>query len=174
MKLINLKNISIINIMDIEQSNRDNVIKKLTKNINNLIAKEIEQGIFNFSKEYAELNDTPFLLQSIYDTKADEIICNISNKNNSFLIKAIKTKKIIPDKLAFMKPEEINPDKYEKITKKKEMEEYKRNNSGSNAFKCKKCKKSNCEVTQKQTRAGDEPPTTFIKCLECGNTTRIN
>jgi len=53
--------------------------------------------------------------------------------------------------------------------KKKEMEEYKKNDvKSSSAFKCSKCKKSKCSVTQKQTRAGDEPATTFVTCLECG------
>jgi transcription elongation factor S-II len=46
--------------------------------------------------------------------------------------------------------------------------------NGSTAFECKKCKKKNSEITQKQTRAGDEPPTTFITCLECGNSFKIN
>ena len=54
------------------------------------------------------------------------------------------------------------------------MEEYKKNNKvGSNAFTCSKCKKSKCSVTQKQTRAGDEPPTTYITCLECGNVVKL-
>ena len=33
---------------------------------------------------------------------------------------------------------------------------------------CSKCKKSRCQVAQKQTRSGDEPPTIFVTCLECG------
>ena len=35
--------------------------------------------------------------------------------------------------------------------------------TGSTAFTCAKCKKSNCQVSQQQTRSGDEPPTTFVK-----------
>ena len=55
------------------------------------------------------------------------------------------------------------------------MEEYKKNNKvGSSAFTCTKCKKSKCSVSQKQTRAGDEPPTTFVSCLECGHTFKFN
>ena len=55
------------------------------------------------------------------------------------------------------------------------IEEYKKNNkAGSSAFTCVKCKKSRCEVSQKQTRAGDEPPTTFVTCLECGHTFKFN
>ena len=78
-------------------------------------------------------------------------------------------------KIALLKPEELNPDKYEKLLKKKEIEEYKKNDiKSSSAFKCSKCKKSKCSVTQKQTRAGDEPATTFVTCLECGHQFSFN
>lgn len=161
--------------MDIDTENRANVTKQLTKVISEKIAKDIELSIYNFSKEYAEINDTPYLMQQIYDTKSEEIICQLLNKESNYLVKAIKDKKIDASKLAFMKPEELNPEKYENIIKKREMEEYKKNNtSGSSAFTCVKCKKSRCQVTQKQTRAGDEPPTTFVSCLECGHTFKFN
>ncbi len=161
--------------MDIDTNSRNNVIKKITKILNEKIAKDIEAGITNFSTEYAETNDTLFLIQSIYDTKADEIIALLENKDSAFMIKSLKANKIDGKKIAFMKPEELNPDKYENIIKKREMEEYKKNNTaGSSVFTCVKCKKSKCQVSQKQVRAGDEPPTTFVTCLECGHTFKFN
>ncbi len=161
--------------MDIDSSSRTNVIKQITKVLNEKIAKDIETSIYNFSKEYAETNDTPYLIQSIYDTKCEEILCQLLNKDSDYLIKALKDKKLDATKIAFMKPEELNPEKYENIIKKREMEEYKKNNtSGSSVFTCVKCKKARCQVTQKQTRAGDEPPTTFVSCLECGHTFKFN
>lgn len=73
-----------------------------------------------------------------------------------------------------MKPEELNPEKYEEIIKKREMEEYKKNNKiGSTVFTCPKCKKANCQITQKQTRSGDEPPTIYIICNECNHVKKI-
>ena len=90
-------------------------------------------------------------------------------------MKSLKDKTIDSKKLAFLKPEELNPEKYEQLIKKKEFEEYKKNNaSSSNAFTCTKCKKSRCQVSQKQVRAGDEPPTTFVDCLECGFRFKFN
>jgi len=161
--------------MDIDSKSRADVIKQITKVISDKLAKDVENSIFNFSKEYAEINDTPYLIQSIYDTKSEEIICQLLNKESDYLIKLIKEKKIDATKIAFMKPEELNPEKYENIIKKREMEEYKKNNtSGSTVFTCVKCKKARCQVTQKQTRAGDEPPTTFVSCLECGHTFKFN
>ena len=36
-------------------------------------------------------------------------------------------------------------------------------------FKCRKCKKRECSYYQLQTRSADEPMTTFVTCLNCGN-----
>ncbi len=161
--------------MDIDSTTRNDIVKRITQVISDKLAKDVEISIYNFSKEYAEINETPYLLQSIYDTKSEEIICQLLNKESDYLIKLLKDKKIDATKIAFMKPEELNPEKYENIIKKREMEEYKKNNTpGSNAFTCAKCKKARCQVTQKQTRAGDEPPTTFVSCLECGHTFKFN
>jgi DNA-directed RNA polymerase subunit M/transcription elongation factor TFIIS len=143
-------------------------------NINEIV-KTIEKSIYDFSVEYATIQDSLFLLEAIYEDKADQILKLLSNSESNYLIIAIKDKKIDAKKIAFMKPEELDPEKYESIIKKREMEEYKKNNTaGSTAFTCVKCKKSRCRVTQKQTRAGDEPPTTFVTCLECGHTFKFN
>ena len=161
--------------MEINKEMRESIITKLKKNLDENIAKNIEQSIFNFSKEYAVTNDTPYLLDSIYENKSEEIIAQIQNKESTYLVDLIKKKKIDASKVAFMKPEELNPDKYDTIIKKQQMAEYKKNNTeGSNIFTCSKCKKSKCSVTTKQTRAGDEPPTTFVDCLECGHKFKFN
>jgi len=143
----------------------NNTIDELSKIINTNFAVKVAQSILRYSQEYAETNDTPELLQPIYETKLVEI--------KSALIK--NPKLITNDKdandIAFLSPAQLNNDKYQDLLKKKEIREYKKNNiKTSDAFKCSKCKKSKCEVTQKQIRAGDEPPTTFVSCLECGHT----
>ena len=146
-------------------------INKIYKLINNKkFAIEIEKSINNFSISYSEINETPdYLLESIYDTKFDEII-NAIKKN----INIIKTEEQA-QKIAFLSPEELNPEKYQDLLKKKEIKEFKKNDiKTSDAFKCSKCKKSRCEVTQKQIRSGDEPATTFVNCLECGHTFSFN
>ena len=141
-------------------------IKKL-KDIVNLdddFLKAIEQSISDFAIEYATVNETIFLVDEIYNTKLEEIISALCKAPN--LITTIEDAK----KIALLKPEQLNPESYEKIQKKKEFEEYKKNDiKSSSAFKCSKCKKRKCSVTQKQTRAGDEPATTFVSCLECGH-----
>jgi DNA-directed RNA polymerase subunit M/transcription elongation factor TFIIS len=160
--------------MDIQDNCRELVIDQLQKVLDKKLVKEIEQSIYNFTKEYAEINDIPsYLIDSIYENKSNEIIAQIMD--STYLLNSIKDKTIDSSKLAFMKPEELNPEKFEAIIKKREMEEYKKNNEvGSSVFTCNKCKKANCKVSQKQTRSGDEPPSTYVTCLECGHTIKFN
>merc|ERR1712232_410713 len=43
----------------------------------------------------------------------------------------------------------------------------------SGMFTCGKCKGDKTSYTQKQTRSSDEPMTTFVTCLTCGNRWRF-
>ena len=163
------------NSIEIDKNLSNDILNKLLEYFDESKAQKIEKSIYNFSLQYAECNDTPFLIDSIYENKSNEIISLLDNKESKYLINSLVDDSIDPENLAFMKPEELNPEKYEEIIKKRELEEYKKNNAkGSNVFKCVKCKKSNCQITQKQTRAGDEPPTTFVTCLECSHTFKFN
>jgi len=97
-------------------------------------------------------------------------MCHFENENNDDLVQAVKTKKIDPATIAGLSPQELNPEKYEKIQKKKDLEEFNKNNQATtDIFKCSKCKNRKCKVSEKQTRAADEPATTFVECTECGN-----
>ena len=135
---------------------------------NDEIGINIEKSIYNFAKKCTEDNDILFLLQDIYDSKIDELYVYLNNDESKFLINALLNNTIDPLEIASLSPDELNPLKYEKIINKKKMEDYNNSIVGSNAFTCSKCKTANCIVTQKQTRSGDEAPTTFVKCIECG------
>ena len=41
--------------------------------------------------------------------------------------------------------------------------------AATDQFKCYKCKKRKCTYYEMQTRSADEPMTTFVTCLSCGN-----
>jgi DNA-directed RNA polymerase subunit M/transcription elongation factor TFIIS len=151
---------------------RDNVFNKFNKIFGKDIAKKIESSIFKFSEDYADNNNTPFLLLNIYESKADEIYCMLSGNNLQNATKAIKSS-IDPSNIAFIKPSELNlllsNKKYVDIVKKRELNMMLSEKKGSSAFECKKCKKKNCSLIEKQVRSADEPATQFITCLECGN-----
>jgi len=151
---------------------RQNNIIKLSKLLKKKIAKQIEKSIFSFAKAYTYDVEMSFLLDSIYADKFIEIYNLLVNKKSKFLINALELKKIDPTKIAYMKPDEINPDKYKKIIQKKELENLKKKNMPtSNIYKCSKCGEKKSRVTQKQTRSADEPATVYIECIVCGNVT---
>ena len=158
--------------MTVSSEYRNDTINEIDEFIKNKsISKKIEESIYKFTDGYCLEQGTPFLFESIYDNKKNDILVNINNKSdNKTLLDNIKKGKIDPEKLAFLKPEELDPDKYETIIKKKELAEYKKNNKATtDIFKCSKCKSRKCTVHQQQTRAGDEPMTTYVTCQECGH-----
>jgi DNA-directed RNA polymerase subunit M/transcription elongation factor TFIIS len=157
--------------MEVEKQIRDNYRKKLEQLVKTAIASKIENSIFQFTIEYATKEDTLFLCEEIYKTKVVEILDLL--KNNT-LVKNIEDGKIDPSKIAYMKPEILDPEKFKALLDSREKEKKKNDTVGTTVFKCSKCKKSRSKVTQKQTRAADEAPTTFVECLECGHTFRID
>jgi len=160
--------------MDIDKAERDSAKKKLktilSKKLDSKSIDDIEHGIYEFSKSYSEDNNTPYLIESIYDDKSNQLLCILRSNKLKWILESMKNKDFEPKKLAFLKPEELNPEKFEKIIKKKEIEEHKKNNKATtNAFKCSKCGKRKCTVEEKQIRSGDEPATVFVECKECGH-----
>lgn len=151
---------------------RENNIKKISELINIKIGRLIEESVHSFAVLYTEETGMPFLLESIYKDKFLEIINLLANKKSTYLIRALELEKIDPKKIAFMRPDELNPDKYESILKKKETEDYKKKNQPtSSSYKCPKCKERKVSITQKQTRSADEPATLYIECKSCGHVT---
>ena len=75
--------------------------------------------------------------------------------------------------LAFMTHQEMNPKIWKelvdaKIKRDKNLTEVDMS-AATDEFKCYKCHKRQCTYYQLQTRSADEPMTTFITCLNCGN-----
>jgi DNA-directed RNA polymerase subunit M/transcription elongation factor TFIIS len=128
---------------------------------------DIEESLKLFANNYAKLNDAMFLLDEIYETKKQELLNALKNDD---LINNIKTKQIVIKDICQLKPEQLFPNRFSKIISKKEKEFYKKNNTcTSDVFKCNKCGARKCQVSQQQTRSGDEPATTFVTCVECGH-----
>lgn len=153
--------------MNLSKEIRDKERKKIKKLTSKKLADDIEESIYKYSEELAENNNTPFLLEGIYSTRSTEILTLI--KDSNFILKAIKEKKIDPKRIAFLSPDELNPERYKEAKQKQEMEENtKKKQASTNAYTCPKCKARRSKVKQKQTRSADEPATTYVTCLECG------
>ena len=155
--------------MDINTKTRNTNVSLIQKTLSKTQAKDLEQTILDFSIKYAEDNDTPFLFEQIYESKIDEIINQLTNSDT--FVQNIKDGKFDIKEIPYLKPEELYPEKFEKIVKKKAVEKAKKDaKATTNVFKCPKCKKRKASVVEKQTRAADEPATVFITCEECGYT----
>lgn len=162
---------------------RNNIIEKF-----NLILKNkskstlIEKSIFDYVCETIEKMRIPMKLdnnfKSIYIHKVINIYNNINPKSNivknTYLLKEIKKNTIDLTKIAFMKPEELFPEHWEKyISKKKAIInfKYKENkNAITDDYKCSRCKSTKCTYYTLQTRSCDEPETIIITCLNCNYT----
>lgn len=140
---------------------------------------KIEKSIFNKTikdsrEKFIERRwDNPEF-RKVYKTNFIYIISNIkTNKNATFVLNKIKYNQWEPDKIIFMKPQELYPDMWEELIlkNKKKLEALSKDNNakGTDMFKCGKCKERNCTYFQMQTRSADEPMTTFVTCLNCKN-----
>lgn len=162
--------------MEISTSLRKATKKELGKFITNKKnAKTIENSVYNFAQEYTNKNNIDeSLVESIYMDKKDDIIKNLNSEsglNNLDFLKRIMGGDIDLNKVAYLEPQEIDPNYWEPIIEKLKLREDKSKNiATTDMFTCGKCKEKRCTVAQMQTRSADEPMTVFVTCMECGHT----
>lgn len=155
---------------------RENIKQYFLKIVNNKgIAINIEKSIFNYSIKFAGKKtivkkwENPYFVE-IYINKFKTIYINL--KNESLLNKIIQ-KEILAKDLAFMTHQNLMPEKWEELIKnKKEKDENRytaKLDGNTDMFVCRKCQSNKCSYYQLQTRSADEPMTTFVTCVNCGN-----
>jgi len=83
---------------------------------------KIEAGIFEFTIIYTYTkNYIMALMPSIYNDKVYDILCNLDPKDpieNKTLLKDIKSKKINPQIIAFLRPQDIHPERWQTVINK--------------------------------------------------------
>lgn len=153
-----------------KQINRQTKYQELKNLVNySHYAYQIENGIFEYSVLYVvynQIDKDDFKIY--YNYQFNNIVYNL--KNNDEILKNLTISVIDPYVLAFMKPEELNDKKWEKI--KNRMQKIKdkiENIPTSDVYKCYKCGMRKITTFQVQTRGQDEDATTFVKCHNCGN-----
>ena len=152
---------------DINSEHIDNSYKSINAYFDESTTQDIVDNIIKFTQTYVATNESYFLINETYNSKVSELVCLFGNSD--YIIDLINDKTIEVSYLCYMKPHELDPERYKNIIEKKTYEyNKKKQRKGANIFTCRKCKQSNCDVTQKQTRSADEPATTFVTCLECG------
>lgn len=167
---------------------RESIINLLkTKcSLDDIQAKDLEIGIFNWTIEYSASNKiiknwrNPRFYK-IYVEKARSVISNVDQDSyvkNTRLIERLNDKEFAPHEIAFMKAENTFPEiwketidaymkKYENAYERKDV-------AVSSLFRCGKCKKKECTYYSMQTRSADEGETVFVKCLNCGNAWKMS
>jgi transcription elongation factor S-II len=155
---------------------RTNVRVKINKFLNNeSMCNNLEKGIYNYcikeatSRQIVKKWDNVYFTH-LYIDKLRSVYCNL---NNPELIKRIVSKVIKPHEVAFMTHQEIIPDKWEILLRDKKTREENiyapKLEASTDGFTCRKCKSKECSYYQLQTRSADEPMTTFVTCITCGN-----
>ena len=137
----------------------------------------LEISVYNYAimdakqKKIVRKWDNIYFVQ-IYKDRLRSLYFNLKNTNIEFL-KNIRDGKIKMRDISKITHQEMSPSVWTKLIEKK----LKRDKniaegdvrSATDEFTCYKCKKKKCTYYQLQTRSADEPMTTFITCLNCGN-----
>lgn len=159
------------------QSFRENIRDQITQRVKNrkIMGENIERAIFNYSIQTADKKQivkkwsNPYFVM-IYIDKVKQIMFNLKNKQ---LLAKIINKKIKDIDIVFMQYDELQPKKWEHLIEEKntrlENRYFPKIEASTDNFTCRKCKSNKCTYYQLQTRSADEPMTTFVTCIDCGN-----
>jgi DNA-directed RNA polymerase subunit M/transcription elongation factor TFIIS len=160
---------------------RFNMKTKLNNIIeNDKFASNMEKGIFNYSlkesnnKKVVKKWDNPYFVQ-IYMDRMRSIIYNLTK--NALLLEQLKNETIKPQDIAFMTHYEMCPEKWKTmlmVKSEKDKGKFETNiEASTDTFTCRKCRGNKTTYYQLQIRSADEPATTFINCIDCGNKWKI-
>jgi transcription elongation factor S-II len=160
---------------------RDNIRKQLTRlfneehqgNLSDSAIENIEKSIYNNSLQIADKRsivkkwDNPFFVH-IYVDKIRSIYFNLPE-----ITRLLKEKKVKSHDVGAMTHQDMAPDKWKKLIEDKKIRDENKYapklEASTDNFTCRKCKSKECSYYQLQTRSADEPMTTFVTCLKCGN-----
>tara|TARA_B110000967_G_scaffold24696_1_gene22698 strand:+ start:5990 stop:6505 length:516 start_codon:yes stop_codon:yes gene_type:complete len=155
---------------------RKDVQKQLEKTLGDVnTCINLEKGIYNYTIETANgLNivkkwDNTYFV-TIYLDRLRTIYNNLKYEN---VQKMILDGEIKSHELAFMTHQKMVPEKWDSLIEEKRIRDQNKYEpkleASTDDFTCWKCKSKKCTYYQLQTRSADEPMTTFVNCLECGN-----
>jgi len=125
-------------------------------------SKDIINKLIDETKQYCKSNGL-----------TNDNLCSITINHINELYEDNKVNKIDYTKLDIylsQNPQERCPKLWEEVIKKIEfIEEKKHNIYTTDIYECFRCHKRKCTIEIIQTRSADEPATTFVNCIVCGN-----
>ena len=155
---------------------RQCVIAKINLILNNeKISTNLEKGIYNYSLAASEekklikkWSNEAFVI--LYIQKLRCVLLNLKHKE---IVDKLLCKSFKAHELAFMNHQEVRPDLWTTLIEEKRIKDENKFTpkieASTDDFICGKCKSKKCTYYQLQTRSADEPMTTFVTCLDCGN-----
>lgn len=139
-------------------------------------ANNLETGVYNYSLKEASSRkvvkkwNNPYYVQ-LYSDRLRSIFINLQNSED--LLAQIKDGTIKAQVVPFMTHQEMDIKKWGSLIDAKMIRDKTKYDTvmeaSTDTFTCRKCKSKKCNYYQQQTRSADEPMTTFVTCLECGN-----
>ena len=155
---------------------RENVVKSIELIIQNQkISDNLEKGIYNHTLKLCEekqlikkWSNEAFVV--LYIQKLRTLIINLQNKP---LLDKLLSKSLKAHEFVYLSHQELRPDLWEILLEEKKIKDENKFTpkieASTDDFICGKCKSKKCTYYQLQTRSADEPMTTFVTCLDCGN-----
>ena len=155
---------------------RENVRERLQGFIpDENMCKNLEKGIYNYCIKEATERQIVKKWDNVYFVHLyiDRLRTLYYNLKNPQLVEQITSKKIKPHEVAFMSHQQIMPEKWASLLSDKKIRDANiyapKLEASTDGFTCRKCKSKECSYYQLQTRSADEPMTTFVTCITCGN-----
>jgi transcription elongation factor S-II len=165
------KNIQVKIKDTLSDTNRLNIIADKHAVTPEIVVSNIEKSVFNYAirecnfRKLVKKWENPAFVQ-IYTDRLRMIYSNMQS-----IMDGLCSGDILPQNVAFMTHQEIQPDKWnpliEKKTKRDASKCDKKVGASTAMFTCSRCKSKNCTYYEMQTRSADEPATIFITCLNC-------
>ncbi|KAJ4490616.1 transcription factor S-II, central domain-containing protein [Lentinula aciculospora] len=110
-----------------------------------------------------------------YKSKVRSLFVNLKDKNNPGLREDVVSGEISAEKLAKMTASDMASAERKAADDKIKQDNLfaslgaEEQQAETDAFQCGRCKERKCRYRQAQTRSADEPMTTFVTCVNCGN-----
>ena len=149
--------------------------------LNDLIARDVDIGIYNWSLDYATENKmikswmNPRFL-AVYREKARSICDNLnptSYVKNVHLLDRMKNKEFLPHDLSIMTKDRVHPEMWRNIIDtqvRKDLHIYDQKvEAMTDQYLCMRCKGRKVVYREIQLRSADEPMSIFFSCISCGN-----
>jgi transcription elongation factor S-II len=168
-----------------EQRNRVVRLIQEKTGVDDLVAKDVEVGIYNWCIQFADDNKvnkswTNAKFANLYLQKARSVVTNMDKHSyvqNDRLVTRLEEKEFLPHDIPFMKPENCFPERW-KTTIDAYMKKYENAYENkvvamTDMFICGKCRKRECTYYEIFSRSADEPAVIHIRCVNCGNSWKI-